>query len=184
MKKGLLVKRNFNYQGGFSLAELLVVILVISLLLALGGAFSPKSAYRRSVDSVTTQVANTLQLTKLKSARAGVEFRTRFIEADSNLRLITERGDSNTDSSVWTSIQDGVNDIRLDSSVEIFRLPSRFEFNPDGTGGPSNSFVIISKEGTKVDRYGRVIVSGLGRIGVVQGHWNGSNCIQVSDKEP
>lgn len=85
MKKGLLVKGNFNYQGGFSLAELLVVILVISLLLALGGAFSPKSAYRRSVDSVTTQAANTLQLTKLKSARAGVEFRTRFIEADSNL---------------------------------------------------------------------------------------------------
>ncbi len=183
MKKGLLSEReSSSYSKGFSLIELLMVVSIVVLLLALAGAFSPKSYHRRTVDSVTVRVANTLQLAKLRASRQGVEFRTRFIESEGNLRLVTERGDSNTDSSLWIPVNDGVIDIKLDSSVEIFKLPSRFEFNPNGTAGPSNSFIVISKEATDLKRCGRVVVSALGRIGVLQGHWESPNCIQVEDR--
>lgn len=75
---------------------------------------------------VTTRVANTLQLTKLQAARNGVEFRTSFVQNDKELQLITHRGDSNIDSTVWVTTDNGIQSLRIESSVVISNMPSFF----------------------------------------------------------
>ena len=176
-----------NKQEGFSLVELMVVVGILGVLIALSGAFSIKAAHRRAVDSVTTRVANTLQLAKLQAARNGVEFRTRFEQSGNVMQLITERGDSNIDSSIWQSNLNSMVSFKLDSSVVISAMPDLCEFGPKGTATvtpntpPDNIFIILSESGTDIDRCGTVIVSALGRIVTIQGHWDGSNCSQVGD---
>ena len=175
-----------NKQQGFSLVELMVIVGILGVLLGLAGAFSIKAAYRRAVDSATTRVANTLQLTKMQAARNGVEFRTRFVQSGNELQLITERGDSNVDSTVWTSNLNSQVSFKLESSVVISTMPSFYEFKPNGAAAPDSSFtdigfVVLAASGTDIDRCGQVIVSVLGRIAVIQGHWDGSVCSQVGD---
>ncbi len=179
---------NKNKEEGFSLVELLVVIAIMGVIIALAGGLSYKSAYRRSVDSLTTRVANTLQLTKLRAARNGVEFKTSFVESDNELQLITEMGDSNIDSTIWTTDQNSVTSLGIDSSVVISAMPTECEFGPNGTATvtpntpPDNEFIVLAASKTGVDRCGQVIISNLGRIAVIQGHWDGTNCKQVADK--
>ena len=191
--------RNSKNQSGFSLAELLTVLLIVSIIVGLAGAFSPKAAYRRSVDSVTTQVANTLQITKLSAARDGVEYITTFEEIGNplkirNLKLTTLRGDSNTDSTIFTSFPNNVKDIKLDSSVVISIFPDEILFEPVGQACfkvgaddcedldiEDGDFVILARGGARIDRCGLIRVEKLGRIGVIQGHWSGTGCQQVSD---
>ena len=177
-----MVMMKSKHQEGYTLVELMVVVAIMAVLIAMTGSFSSKAVYRRSVDSVTSRVANTLQLTKLQAARNGVEYRTRFVQNDKELQLITERGNSNVDSTVWKSDQNSVVSINLDSSVIISNMPTLFEFSPNGTAGPNNNFTALADSGTGVDRCGRVVVSELGRIKTIQGHWDGTNCIQVQDK--
>ena len=182
---------NKNKQKGFTLIEVLMVTLIIGVILAMGGAFSMKAGFRRTVDSVTARVANTLQLTKLQAARNGVEFRTKFIQSGNELQLITERGDSNINSTVWQSDQKSVVSIKVDTSVVISNmiLPV-FEFKPNGTAAPpdgnfdlnvDDNFTVLAATGTDIDRCGKVILSRLGRIATIQGHWDGSDCSQVGD---
>ena len=173
---------NKNRDTGLTIVELLVVLATIGIILALAGSFSMKAAYRRSVDSVTTRVANTLQVTKLQAARNGVEFRTVFVESGNELQLITHRGDSNIDSTVWTTINNGILSVEVDHSVVISNLPSLFEFRPNGTATPSDNVLVVANPGTGTDRCGQVFVSTLGRIATIQGHWDGSACTQVSDE--
>jgi Tfp pilus assembly protein FimT len=170
-----------NRQKGFTIVEVVVILGVIAVILALGGVFSIKASFRRNVDSVTTRVANTLQLTKLQAARNGVEFRTRFVQSGNELQLITERGDSNIDSTVWRSNLNSLVSVKLDTSVVISTMPSFYEFKPNGTANPVSDFTVIASAGTDVDRCGTVLVSSLGRIATIQGHWDGSACSQVGD---
>ncbi|NIP39619.1 MAG: prepilin-type N-terminal cleavage/methylation domain-containing protein [Candidatus Dadabacteria bacterium] len=171
-----------NKQRGFTLVEVLTVVLILAVLLALAGGLSTEAGYRRAVDSVTTRVANNLQLTKLQAARNGVEFRTKFVQSGDELQLITERGDSNIDSTVWSINETSVLSVKVDSSVVISTIPSFFEFRPNGNADPSSDVIFLAASGTDVDRCGRVNVSSLGRIATIQGHWNGTSCSQVSDE--
>ncbi len=104
-----------------------------------------------------------------------------FVNNGNELQLITHRGDSNIDSTVWTTIDNGVLSIKVDNTVVISALPSFFEFNPKGRANPSSNVVFIAASGTDVDRCGQVNVNSLGRIATIQGHWNGSACSQVGD---
>lgn len=164
---------------GFTLVEMMVIVAVFGLIIAMSGAFSFKSSLRRKIDSITTGVSNTLQSTKLKAAREGVEYRTLFEENPTSLELHIHRGDSNTDSTIWSTVQ--TNRVKLDSSVVITSMPSFFEFNPNGTG-TADSVTVIPADTTQFKRCGDVVVHSLGRIRVVKGNWDGTDCIQVQDK--
>lgn len=180
---------NNSKNKGFTLVEVLVVATIIGILLAMTGMFASKAFLRRAVDSVTGRVSNTLQATKLKAARNGVEYRTQFSLSGDQFTMITHYGDSNTDSTVWTTVgaaaddpdKSGVINISLDNTVVISSgFTSSFEFNPNGRGN-SGSVVIFSTQDPDINRCGRVTVSTLGRISTVKGHWDGTNCIQVQD---
>ena len=170
---------NKSKDQGFSLVELMAIVAIFGLIIALSGAFSFKSSVRRKIDSITTGVSNTLQSTKLKAAREGVEYRTVFEENPRSLELYIHRGDSNTDSTVWTTVQ--THTVKLDPSVVITNMPSFFEFNPNGRG-TANSVTVIPADTTQFKRCGDVVVHSLGRIRVIKGNWDGTDCIQVQDK--
>ncbi len=171
-----------NKEKGFTLMEVIVVVGIVVIILALAGAFSIKAAYRRNVDSVTTRVSNSLQLTKLQAAKNGVEFRTVFVNNGNELEIITHRGDSNIDSTVWQTADNGVLSVKIDTSVIISNLPAFFEFKPNGIASPSDNVLVIANAGTGTDRCGQVFVSALGRIATIQGHWDGTSCSQVEDE--
>ncbi len=180
---------------GFSLIELLVIVAILGILLAMTGAFSTKALLRRSVDGVTLQVSNTLQSTKMKAARNGVEYRTQFSLSGDTFNAITHYGDSNNDSTIWTTVGDatvlgsstardadksGVIGINLDNTVVISSFTAEFEFKLSGRGD-TGSVLILSSKYPQIDRCGEVTVTALGLIRTKKGHWDGSTCSQVSD---
>lgn len=166
---------------GFSLVELTVIVAVVGILIVLAGGYNAKFFLWRKIDSVTSGVSNALQTSKLSAARYGVEFDTTFDQKSDSLDLVIHRGDSNTDSSVWTTIQ--TYSLDLDPTIVISKLPSanRFEFNPTGTSS-SDSFTVIPNDTNNFKRCGHVTVSSLGRISVIKGSWDGSNCNQIKDQ--
>ena len=166
---------------GFTLVELTVIVAVIGIIVAIAGGYNAKFFLWRKIDSVTGGVANALQTTKLSAARYGVEFDTTFDQTSDTLDLVIHRGDSNTDSTIWTTIQ--TYQVDLDPTIVISKLPSgnRLEFNPTGTSS-SDSFIVIPKDTNNFKRCGHVTLSSLGRISVVKGNWDGTDCNQIKDQ--
>ena len=162
------------------MVELLVIVAVIAIIVVISGGYNAKFFLWRKIDSVTAGVSNTLQSTKLNAVRSGVEYRTIFDEKSDRLDLIIHRGDSNTDSTVWTTVQTYT--IDLDPTIVITKLPgaNRFEFNPSGTS-TSDSFTVIPKYTNDFKRCGDITVSSLGRIRVIKGNWDGTDCNQIQD---
>jgi prepilin-type N-terminal cleavage/methylation domain-containing protein len=186
-------------RDGFTLVELLVVIGVAGVLLALGGTIATKFVARHSTDTVTRTVSSTLQLTKLKSSRQGLEYRAIFAKCsnldatdpkcpkcstyvdyksgDDTLTISTERGNSNSKSTTWCNESSQTINIQgLTLSLTVPSNPYRYSFNPDGTLGPDNGTVNINPaDGGGGKRCGQVVANPLGRIRIVEGTWNSSS---------
>lgn len=146
--------------GGFSLIELLVVLSVSSIVILMGASyFSGNIALRRSVDEITNSIGSTLNLTKIKSTRNGVQYRLvfadctsvndtdpeceicntyeNFTSGDGEISLIMERGDSNIGSTVWCmqdtqrkNLMSTKSDIGM--SANLANAPINISFSPTG----------------------------------------------------
>src|SRR3989337_3390372 len=77
--------RLIEKRDGFSIMEALLVLGVISILVAMGGSLAANYSIRKSVDRITGDISSTLQITKLKAARQGVEYRTLFASCAEDL---------------------------------------------------------------------------------------------------
>lgn len=156
--------------------EILIVISIMTVLLGMGGALAAKFANRRSVDRVTTTIASTLQVAKLKAARQGVEYQVSFaFDPDQrDLTIVTEIGDSNNGSTTFT--EESSQTIKVQPGITIDPPNQTFTFNPSGTTSSEiNQEVNLEPDSDKKgDRCGVVTASVLGRVANIQGNWDPS----------
>ncbi|MGQ0793628.1 MAG: pilus assembly FimT family protein [Deltaproteobacteria bacterium] len=169
-------------RSGFSLIEAIVVTGIISIFVVLAGGLSSKVFSRRSVDNITQNIASTLQLVKLKAARQGVEYQAIFTydAVEQTLEIVTERGDSNRGSVDYA--EESSHTIKVLKGMNITPAARTFNFNPNGTlGGASGTMRIIPTTEANIKKCGSVVVSPFGRIRVIEGNWDGSNCDAIRD---
>lgn len=193
--------RLIEKRDGFGIIETLLVIGVIGILVAMGGTLAAKFSIRKSVDRITGDISSSIQITKLKAARQGVEYRTLFASCtedldttdpncsvcpdytdysagDETLTIIRERGNSNNDSTSWcveaTTRDRMPGEITLDLST-MDDDPYRYVFNPNGTLGGSSGTLKIKPTGLSAEnrgkRCGKIVVSPFGRVRAIQGNW-------------
>jgi len=193
--------RLIDTRDGFSTVEMLVVIGVIGILVAMGGTLAANYSIRKSVDRITGDISSSIQITKLKAARQGVEYRTLFASCaddldttdpncfvcpdytdysagDGTLTVIRERGNSNNASTNWcveATTRDKIpSNITLDLST-MDDDPYRYVFNPNGTLGGTSGTINIKPSGASaentVKRCGKIVVSPFGRVRAIQGNW-------------
>ncbi|HSG31896.1 MAG TPA: hypothetical protein VLB82_10160, partial [Thermodesulfobacteriota bacterium] len=174
---------------GFTLIEVVTIVGIISLLIVIAGSFSSQFFQRRDIDQLTNAVSGEVQISKLKAARDGVEYRLSMTISDDEdtIEIKRERGNSNSLSSNWTEISSQM--LKLEKYIDITIVPSNpFVIKPDGslTLDPSSatesSCVISPKDGTKFKRCGQVSVTRLGHVNIIKGNWDGSDCKQIKDK--
>jgi prepilin-type N-terminal cleavage/methylation domain-containing protein len=162
-------------RDGFTLIEALIVVTVIGILIAMGGTLAGKFASRRQADNITGNISSTLQLTKLKALRQGVEYQAvlTFDPTERTLTIETERGNSNRGSSSY--IQETSQTIKVKEGYVLNPASKTYNFNPNGTlGGASGTVDIKPSSGEKGERCGKIVVSPFGRIRVIQGNWDPS----------
>ncbi len=90
-----------------TIVELLVTTAIAGTIIAIGSfAITGKFAMRRSVDQVGEKINASLQQSKLKSAREGVEYQTvmNYNSSTNTLTVENQRGDSNVGSTFYTTI--------------------------------------------------------------------------------
>jgi Tfp pilus assembly protein FimT len=182
------MKISKNSERGYTLIELLTILGVVSILIVIAGSFSSQFFQRRDIDQLTNAVSGDLQLTKLKAARAGVEYRfSMALSAEEDMLEITrERGNSNNLSSNWTEISS--QEFRVENYIDITLVPSNpIVIKPNGsvTLNPStlteSSYVIRPKDGSGYNRCGQVGITRLGHVTIIKGNWDGSSCNQIKD---
>ena len=180
--------------------EVLIVTGVIALTAVMGGMLASRFTTSRSVDDITRNIASNLQVAKLKSIRQGVEHRAVFSSCsrlddsdsecpvckkynkyktgDDRITLSIERGDSNRGSRLWCL--ESTYQKRIQGSMTL-TLPSQpSHFNPNGTG-TAGTYRIKPSANSSVKRCGKVVVSPFGRIRVIQGNWNGTDCDAIRE---
>jgi len=176
-------------QRGFTLIELLTILGVVSILIVMAGSFASQFFQRRDIDQLTNAVSSDLQLTKLKAARDGVEYRFSVnLSSDGDMLEITrERGNSNSLSTNWTEISS--QEVSVENYVDITIVPSNpIVIKPDGslTITPSSftetSCLIRPKDGSEYNRCGQVSITRLGHLNIIKGNWDGSDCNQIKDE--
>lgn len=191
--------RLIEKRDGFSIIEALVVIGVIGILVAMGGSLAVNYSIRKSVDRITGDISSSIQITKLKAARQGVEYRTLFASCadlditdpncfvcpsytnysagDKTLTIIRERGNSNngTPDDGWcveATIRDKMPSVITLDLATLDNDPYRYVFNPNNTlGGSSGTVDIKPTSPGRGKRCGKIVVSPFGRIRVIQGNW-------------
>ena len=179
-------------EKGFSLIELLFVIMILSIVIVIAGSFSSSVSSRRNIDSVTNSISSNIQISKLQAARDGVQHRVSLSITGSILEIVRERGDSNTVSNNWTELAS--QQVRLANNL-IVELPNEEDptvpviFNPTGsvqfepadTTEIPYTCVVKPDNSANYNRCGQVSVSNFGIIDIIKGNWDGSDCKQLGD---
>jgi len=180
------MKIKSNYKG-FTLIELIVVAGIAAIVIGIGSfAITSKFAMRRSVDQVGEKINASLQQSKLRSARDGVEYQT-VMNYDSGTQTITvesHRGDSNVGSTSYTPISS----VEIEMLSEYIIVPSvmTIKFNPNGTVGDGTTTYTMGIEPTdnaQVFKCCEVVVSPLGRIDFTIGNFTDNECKPILDDE-
>jgi len=184
----------------YSLIEVLIVTGVIAMTAVMGGMLASRFATSRSIDDITRNIASNLQVAKLKSIRQGVEYRAVFSSCsdldgsdpacpvcntykkyktgDDRITIAIERGDSNRGSTLWCI--ESTFEKRIQESMTL-ALPSQpSHFNPNGTGN-AGTYRVKPSATSKVKKCGKVVVSPFGRIRIIQGNWNGTDCDPIRE---
>ena len=163
---------------GITMIEVVIVSVIIGVIIAITGTISGKFADRRSVDRITMNISSTLQIMKLKALRHGLEYQAAFAfnSGEKTLTIVTQRGNSNRGSDEYEN--ETSQTIRVEEGLTITPANKTYNFNPNGTlGGASGTVTISPTPASKnIKRCGKIVVSPFGRMRVIQGTWDGTNC--------
>jgi Tfp pilus assembly protein FimT len=164
---------------GITMIEVVIVSVIIGVIIAITGTISGKFADRRSVDRITMNISSTLQIMKLKALRHGLEYQAAFAfnSGEKTLTIVTQRGNSNRGSDEYEN--ETSQTIRVEEGLTITPANKTYNFNPNGTLGGTSGTVTIRPTTENITRCGRIVVSPFGRIRVIQGNWDGTNCNAV-----
>lgn len=175
---------------GLTLIETLVVIGVISVLLAIGGAMASRFASMQSIDNISHKISSTLNLVKLQSSRQGVQFQAvlSYDSSENILTIETQRGDSNRNSNNFTSLT--TEQIRVLDNYEILRnntvlTETEIRFNPNNTAGGAGSIVIRPTIDANINKCGTIVVTPFGRVRSIIGNWDPEQqqCSAIYDRQ-
>jgi len=196
------MKIKSNYKG-MTIIELLIVVGIAAIVIAIGSfAITGKFAMRRSVDQVGEKINASLQQSKLRSARDGVEYCT-ILSFDSSEHILTienKRGDSNVGSTDYSPLEpESIQNLKVLSDYTIIPSNIEIKFNPQGViedvdedcislgTTPANVSITIDPidQNSQVFKCGEVEVSSLGRIAFTVGNYNftDNECKPILDDE-
>ncbi|HWP93876.1 MAG TPA: hypothetical protein VNN20_16945 [Thermodesulfobacteriota bacterium] len=107
-----------------------------------------------------------------------------YAPGDDTITITIERGDSNRGSTNWCVVSTQTRRVQQGMALDLTNIPEtaprRFNFNPNGTLVDQTGAILAQQidigvepaAGAKVRRCGRVTVTPLGRIGIVEGNWD------------
>lgn len=114
---------------------------------------------------------------------------------DDTITISIERGDSNRGSTNWCVISSQTRNVQKGMALDLESIaetdPLRLNFNPNGslvdeTGAILTQQIDIGVEPTtdaKITRCGGITVTPFGRIGIIEGNWDGTNCNPIGHGE-
>ena len=171
-----------------TIVELLVTTAIAGIIIAIGSfAITGKFAMRRSVDQVGEKINASLQQSKLRSARDGVEYQTvmNYNSSTNTLTVENQRGDSNVGSTFYTTISS--DEIEMLSDYTIVPPVRTFNFNPNGMVGGASGTITIKPvdQNSQIFKCGKIVVSPMGRISFTTGNYNytDNKCKPIRDDE-
>jgi Tfp pilus assembly protein FimT len=118
-----------------------------------------------------------------------------YDEDDDTITITIERGDSNRGSTNWCVVSSQTRNVQKGMALDLESIPEtdprRLNFNPNGslvdeTGAILAQQIDLGVEPTteaKITRCGRITVTPFGRIGIIEGNWDGTNCNAIGHEE-
>lgn len=107
-----------------------------------------------------------------------------YSAGDDTITLTIERGDSNRGSINWCVVSTQIRRVQQMMSLDLADIPEtdplRLNFNPNGTLVDQTGAILAQQidigvepaAGAKIRRCGRITVTPIGRIGIVEGNWD------------
>jgi len=120
-----------------------------------------------------------------------------FNAGDNTITIAMERGNSNRGSTNWCVESSQTRRIQQATALDLSDItqtdPLRFIFNPNGTLVDSTGAILAQQidigvnptSNAKIKRCGGITVTPFGRIGIIEGNWDGAKCKPIGgDNEP
>ena len=181
------MKRSKNKKG-FTVLEVLIVASFIGLIVVMAGSLSGTFALRRTVDDIANRVTSELNITKLRAARDGVQYRTliNFDETNHKIQIKSIRCDSNRASTFDYDDFITEQSIRIMNDYEIIpsSVDTLIDFNPNGTATTTTTITMRPMDANSdVKKCANVTVTQFGQIRTLIGKWDGTDCNPIYDKQ-